>query len=627
MIPPGTILAGRFAIQRRLGAGGIATVLAAHDRELGADVALKILHPHLADLPLVRERFRREVALCRELDHPGIVRTWEQYEADGHVFFSMEACDGPDLREWLRAAGTPPDQDRLAIIGQLLDALAAAHRRGVAHRDIKPQNVIRLADGRIKVLDFGLARVESMAGLTASSVVLGTPEYLAPESLGGLPIDARADLYSLGILWYELAEGTPPFVGTAFELLRRMGSEDGPRPPSVPPAEAAIVQRLLRRDPAERFASAAEVRAALDAPAPDELPTVQAICPYCGQSQDHGLDVCLVCGSPAGAPAGDALLILRRAEASAADQLVAILARFGATPIPSVETSRALQRRPALLLVGIDGRLAESLQRQLLDAGLTAEVRRDGEDLLSLLHGEGVPGAVFVGGLFGGWGSLCWLGAWAAGTVGLILALVAGPLLAWGLSRHTLRFLSPVFALHTAALPDSGLAPRSRAFLDEVSSPALRRLGAQLVRRAWRLDRALDGRGLDAASTRRLRTLCLDAARDGLAALASLQPIEDWLADTDPRALYAELERARSAAGDLAGPTHAVLAVEELHRERERRLQRVLQLSSSLASARADLALTLQPDALSVVEGALTAGAAAVREAHAELAALLGDGP
>ncbi len=625
----GGVLAGRFEIQGRLGAGGIATVVAAHDLQLDAEVALKILHPHLAEQPVIRERFAREVALCRKLDHPAIVRTWELYESDARVFFSMERCDGPNLREWVRGNGTPTEPERLGVIRQLLSALAAAHAQGVIHRDIKPHNVIRLSDGRIKVLDFGLARVESMAGLTASSVVLGTPEYLAPESLGGLPIDARADLYSLGILWYELAEGTPPFSGNTFEIMHRMGSEDGPAPPSVPPREAGIVERLLRRDPAERFTSAQEVLAALDATRTDEQEhqdAPQAICPHCGHLQEQALDVCLGCGAPAAAAAGDALLILTRAGPQAEAALTAILGRFGATQSASVETSRALRRRPVALLNEIDARLAESLRRQVLETGSTAEVRRRSEDLLSLLHGDGVPGAVFVAGLLGGWAALCLLGGSVAGPTGLIIALAAGPSLAWWLSRHPHLFVSPVFELPTRAVQSSGLAPGFAAFLDAVSSSALRRLGTQLVQRAWRLDRSLDGGQLDAGSTKRLRRLCRDSARDGLDALAALQPVEDWLAAADPRRLYEELEAARAASADLSGATQALLRIEELRHERESRLQRVLHLSSSLEAARADIVLgALQPDALSLAEGALSRELAAVSQARDELAALLGE--
>ena len=620
----GTVLAGRFEVTGRLGAGGIATVVSALDRTLDVHVALKILHPHLAELTLVRERFRREVALCRGLEHPGIVRTWELYEADGALFFSMERCDGPNLKDWQREHGPPDGAERLDLIRQMLSALAAAHEAGVVHRDVKPHNVVRLADGRIRVLDFGLARVESMAGLTASSVVLGTPEYLAPESLGGRPVDARADLYSLGVLWFELATGQLPFTGSTFELLRRIGSEDGPAPTGIPDAEAAIVQRLLRRDPAERFPSAAEVLSALDVEARPAVPVPQRLCPHCGCAQDSGLDVCLDCGAPVGALAGDALLVLTRGEGQA-ERLGAALARFGARPEPSVETDAALGRRPAVLLLGVDVGLARSLQRQLLEAGFTTEVRTADEDLLPLLTGDGLPSAVFAAGLFGGWAAFCALG-WAAGAwLGLVIALALGPSVAVPLSRRAIAFLAPIYRLPTHDGPETGLAGPFSAFLSQTSAPALRRLGGQLVQRAWRLDRAVDGQDLPDSTRGRLRQLARQAALEGLEALAALQPVEDWLVSADPRALFEELEAARRRGDDDPGSDESLLRIEDLHRERERRIQRVLVLSTRLETARADLAgAGLPQDRLGQIEQGLRDETHHVAAAAAELDALLG---
>ena len=624
MSAPGTVLAGRFEVTGRLGAGGIATVVSAHDRQLGSEVALKLLHPHLAELPLVRERFRREVALCRTLEHPGIVRTWELYEADGVVFFSMERCDGPNLKEWQREHGPPDEAERRSLVRQLCAALAAAHAAGVVHRDVKPHNVVRLADGRIKVLDFGLARVESMAGLTASSVVLGTPEYLAPESLGGRALDSRADLYSLGVLWYELATGELPFTGSTFEILRRAGTEDGPAPSGVPAAEAEIVARLLRCDPAERFSSATEVLAALEKEARPAPPMPQSLCPHCGHCQDTGLDVCLDCGAPAGSLEGNALLVLTRGDGDA-ERLGAALGRFGARPDPSLDAEAALKRRPAVLLMDVDEGLARSLQRQLLEGGFTTEVRTTDEDLLPLLYGDGMPAAVFALGLFGGWAALCAL-AWAVGSwAGLVAALAAGPAIAFPLARRVSVFLAPVFRLPARDSEETGLAPPFSAFLQTTTSPALRRLGAQLVGRAWRLDRAVDRQELDESTAGRLRGLARRAARDGLEALAALQPVEDWLASADPRRLFEELAAARAQGGAEEAAEHTLLQLEDLHRERERRLQRVLRLSTQLEAARAGLAgAALVPEQLSLVEGALRDEAAHVKAAAAELDALLG---
>ena len=265
---PGDVLAGRFEILDEIGRGGLARVFAAHDRTLDQDVALKVLMPHLAEQRVIRERFRREVALSRSLVHPAIVRVYDLFETDEHTFFSMDLLACATLKEQLRHHGPAPAAQRKGIVTSICEALAAAHTMGIVHRDIKPHNVMRLPGGEVRVLDFGLARVESMAGLTANSVLMGTPEYMAPETAAGLPVDGRADLYSLGVLWFELATGELPFASRSpLEHFKRISEEDGPAPvgPDITPTESAIIQRLLRHQPEERFASATEVIEALNA--------------------------------------------------------------------------------------------------------------------------------------------------------------------------------------------------------------------------------------------------------------------------------------------------------------------------------------------------------------------------
>src|SRR2546425_3236534 len=176
------ILGGRFEVLRPLGAGGLAEVYAARDLVTGVEVAVKILHEHLAREEQIAERFRRELAVTRALDHPGIVRVYDLHEHDGRPFFTMELLHGETLAERLRR-GPLQNEEARRIAREICVALQAAHRAGVVHRDLKPHNIFLTDSGAVKVLDFGLARVAGWARLTAQSTVMGTPGYLAPELL------------------------------------------------------------------------------------------------------------------------------------------------------------------------------------------------------------------------------------------------------------------------------------------------------------------------------------------------------------------------------------------------------------------------------------------------------------
>lgn len=641
MLDAGEQLAGRFELLREIGSGGVARVFAATDLELDTTVALKVLHPHLAANRVIRERFRREVALSRTLEHPGIVRVFDLYEADGHAFYAMELCDGPDLKAVLRSGGPMAAGRRLSVVRQLLEALGAAHRTGVIHRDVKPHNVVLLADGRIKVLDFGLARVESMVGLTSHSVMLGTPEYLAPEALAGMPLDGRADLYSLGVLWFELATGTLPVrADTTFELLRLKGSQDGPPPagPDVEPVEAAVVERLLRCAPEGRYASVEEVLSALDEDTSPgtALEGPQRVCGVCGET--HVLDggMCLECGAVQSMIPrdGDALLVLVRADEPPAG-IVDRLASFGAAPAPDQDPDRALMSTPAVLLKGLDRGLAQQIQRYLLERGFTTEVRGARERNYDLLYGSGLPGAMFSLGLLLGWAAVCWVG-WTLGrSAGLIVALAAVPPAAWLLMRRADLFVAPIFGLAAgeAALPGplAELHREYRRFLEDKPSMALRRLGAQLVRRAQVLLSDLDDLELPSASRAAFDRLTLRAASEGLGVLSALQPVEAYLASVDVRQLWEDLEdaerRARAPAADADRQegralfhAEALEKVAEVERERERRCQRVLQLSTRMETLRAELAGSdRDEDQLSVVQRRMEVETELLAAARAEL--------
>lgn len=271
ILTPGLVLAGRYEILAPLGRGGMAHVYRARHRGLDREVALKIIRPRTDD-PTFGERFAREARTAARLDHPGCIRVIDSGSAGGVRFLAMDLLPGPSLRVDLDRDGAFDGDQVVPIARQLLDALSHAHDRGVLHRDVKPENVVWAdqARSRVVLIDFGLSRLEEDAPLTATGACVGSPSYLAPERLRQLAYDGRADLYALGILLYELLAGERPFSGKSSLAIARKHLEEPPPPlaerrPDLAPPLIALVDRALAKDPAERFADAAAMRAALDA--------------------------------------------------------------------------------------------------------------------------------------------------------------------------------------------------------------------------------------------------------------------------------------------------------------------------------------------------------------------------
>lgn len=278
----GAVLGQRYRLDRLLGSGGMAQVWEATDAVLGRRVAVKVLHPHLAgDAAFVR-RFRQEAIAAARLNHPGIVGVYDTCSDGDHEAIVMELLDATTLRQLLdeRGALDPATTRRIGL--RLLDALEAAHRAGLVHRDVKPSNVLLCTDGRVKIADFGIAKADDQTELTRDGALVGTASYLAPEQLTGGEVDGRADLYSLGLVLYECLTGRLPFqgdTGAAVALARLHHDPLDPRRlrANVPPALASAIMRALARDPDQRFPSAAAFRAALletsERPAPQAVPT------------------------------------------------------------------------------------------------------------------------------------------------------------------------------------------------------------------------------------------------------------------------------------------------------------------------------------------------------------------
>jgi len=259
----GTFFDGRYKIVRKLGAGGMANVYLAEDQELGRRVAIKILNDRHANDDQFVERFRREAKNAAALSHPNIVSIYDRGEAEGTYYIAMEFLDGRSLKELIVTRGPAPVPVAVEYTRQILSALRFAHRHGIVHRDIKPHNVLVDGEGRVKVTDFGIARAGASQMTEAGSIV-GTAQYLSPEQARGTNVDQRSDLYSLGVVLYELLTGAAPFGGdTPVEIAMKHLSQT-PEPPSakrpnLPHDLDLLVMRALAKDPDERYQSAEEM--------------------------------------------------------------------------------------------------------------------------------------------------------------------------------------------------------------------------------------------------------------------------------------------------------------------------------------------------------------------------------
>ncbi len=263
-LSPGTVLGGRYDIVRLLGQGGMGAVYQAYDRELERQVALKLIRSELAANPEILKRFKQELILARQITHKNVIRIFDLGQADGFKFITMDYIEGEDLQSVLRRKKKLDPAEASNIIAQICRALEAAHAEGVIHRDLKPQNIMLDKAGRAYVMDFGIARSTLTPGLTQTGALIGTPDYMSPEQAKGQALDARSDIFSVGIIFFEMLAGENPFpADTTMGKLWKRTSEParslGDLDKTIPPPLCVIVRRCLEIDPEKRFASATEL--------------------------------------------------------------------------------------------------------------------------------------------------------------------------------------------------------------------------------------------------------------------------------------------------------------------------------------------------------------------------------
>jgi len=264
-----TALESRYQILQELGRGGMGIVFQANDKQLNEQVAIKILSPLLSNDPEALERLKREVSAARRVTHPNVIRIHDLSEFNGLHFVSMEYFQGVNLRDYIRKAGALSLMQGLNIASQICDGLEAAHAQGVIHRDLKSQNIIVGPSNHAKIIDFGLARSSQMEGMTATGLIMGTPEYMSPEQVSGKHVDERTDIYSLGIILYEIFGGRVPFSGgSAIAIGFKQLKEDPPAlsalNPQISAQLSAVILKCLNKDPLQRYRNVRELKSELE---------------------------------------------------------------------------------------------------------------------------------------------------------------------------------------------------------------------------------------------------------------------------------------------------------------------------------------------------------------------------
>jgi hypothetical protein len=626
------VLGGRYRVAGAVGRGAIAEVLRARDERTGEDVALKVIYPHLRESAAVLERFRREVEIVRRVSHAHVLPIRDLVESDGLLYLVMPYHPGGDLADRLARAGRLPPAEVAVLAEQLAGALAAAHRAGVVHRDVKPSNVLLGAGPAldVRLVDFGLARTAELSGLTAAAAVLGTPEYMAPEVITDGHADPRSDIYSLGVVLFEAATGRLPFYGDSpYQLMRHHVDTEAPRARSlatdVPRALDEAIARALAKDPLDRFATAGDLtralgggaasvapsRALVPAPRAAEVATARHACRRCGGWLVASAAACADCGAVMlrleHQRGGVAVLVTgpgRTAEKIDAWRHVALYKVLEQLPPGSARIARGKRRAPRYpfyVAKGISAASASALVEQLRELGLEARIVQRS----ALPRGEVVSkvGAHLLRFVFG---------------AGLFMQGITlwNHILPHGMLARALAFLGG--AGMTVALVSSlrSLRPLVRKVLPAARDTVAWRLGSMLPRLRSRQDRRLVAHILE-------RLAQIEAL--GRAEVAA--PLAARAAEVAGALAALDVRRSHDASVPRdAGSALAVLRSEEMTRVvlRGDLLRTVSRLDDlALAVARAGARASAEEAARLEHEIQELAFAA---DAEAELAALLGSG-
>jgi serine/threonine protein kinase/tetratricopeptide (TPR) repeat protein len=266
----GTVFAGRYEIIEELGRGGMGAVYRAEDKKINEEVALKLINPQISSDRKIIERFRQELKIARKISHRNICRMHDLGEAGGAHFITMEYVAGEDLKSLIKRIGQLPPAKALSIAGQAAEGLAEAHRLGVIHRDLKPGNIMVDREGNAKIMDFGIARSLKTEAITGTGIIIGTPDYMSPEQAEAKEVDGRSDIYSLGIILYEMVTGRVPFEGeTPLSVAMKHKGEKPKDPrewnPQLPPAVSRLILKCLEKEKEKRFQTADELRTEIEA--------------------------------------------------------------------------------------------------------------------------------------------------------------------------------------------------------------------------------------------------------------------------------------------------------------------------------------------------------------------------
>jgi len=258
-------LEGRYQVLAELGRGGMGIVYQAYDKQLKEQVAIKLLSPLLSTDNEALDRLTREVSLARRVTHPNVIRIHDISEVNGLHYVSMEYFGGTNLKEHLKRSGSLSLLNAYQILLQMCNGLEAAHSQGVVHRDLKSQNVMVGPTGQIKIIDFGLARSVHLEGMTATGLIMGTPEYMSPEQVSGKHVDERADIYALGVILFEMLTGRVPFTGdSAIAVGFQQMKDPPPSPrsinPQIPEEVEKIILKALEKNPIHRYRNVDELR-------------------------------------------------------------------------------------------------------------------------------------------------------------------------------------------------------------------------------------------------------------------------------------------------------------------------------------------------------------------------------